>query len=54
MSDMKVQNGAGTVKQDVQTFIMQAARDGSEYQPMVLIIKWIKQFEEIVVLQFLR
>ena len=43
----KCGNGAGILKQDVQTFMMQADREGSKCQPMILFNEWIRRFEKI-------
>ena len=48
----KCGNGAGTLKQDVQTFMMQAVKEESKYQ-LILFSKWIRRFEKIVGSQFL-
>ena len=38
----KCSNGAGTLKQDVQTFMMQEVREGSECLPMIMFSEWIR------------
>ena len=50
---VKCSNGAGTLKQSVQMYMMQVVREGSECQPAILFSKWIRWFEKIISSQFL-
>ena len=45
----KCSNGAGTLKQDVQTFMMQAVREGSECQLMMLFSNWIRETRRLTI-----
>ena len=52
-SDEKCGNGSENLKRGVQTFMMQAVREGLECQPIILFSEWIRRFEKIAGSKFL-